>query len=433
MVTGTLGLTTGDLTTPGAFTVSQPTSAPASTGTGDVVGTVIRTGAFTGGTAYTFGNPFNQISVSGGVLPTPISVRLVKTAPAAKANAVTRTYTITPTGGSAYSATVQLRYLDTEINGNTEANLVLWHLNGSWSSAGVNSLDNSNNWVQQTGIAAGATLTGDWAIGNAVGSATQVRVETAADGSGTIVPAQSLASGSSLTAYAISRDSIGNFVANVSATWSMTSTTGDVATSDLSTTSGPSTVFTGHLTGTGTIHADAGGGLTGDSGVITVTPGAIDHFVVSAPGATVAGVPLGSVTVTAQDVLNQTVTGYAGTITFTSTDAQAVLPAPYTFVPGTDAGVHTFSTVNLKTAGNQTVTVSGSTKTGVSGTIVVSAAAASKLAVTTINPASPVAGSPGFSVTVVSQDPFGNLSPVVADTAFALTPGRPARAPSAAA
>ena len=188
VVTGTLGLTTGDLTTPGAFTVSQPTSAPASTGTGDVVGTVIRTGAFTGGTAYTFGNPFNQISVSGGVLPTPISVKLVKSAPAAKANAVTRTYTITPTGGSAYSATVQLHYLDTEINGNTEANLVLWHLNGSWSSAGVNSLDNSNNWVQQTGIAAGATLTGDWAIGNAVGSATQVRVETAADGSGTIVP-----------------------------------------------------------------------------------------------------------------------------------------------------------------------------------------------------------------------------------------------------
>ena len=238
-----------------------------------MVGTVIRNGTLASGTAYTFGNPNNLITATGGASrPTSVSVTLVKTAPTLKSNAITRTYTITPSGGSGYTATVQLRYLDAELNGNTEASLELWHLSGGiWSSQGQSSRDATNNWVQQTAITA-ATLTGDWALGNAVGPVSQVRVETLANGTGTVVPAQTVASGSSLTVFAIGRDLIGNFVANVSATWSVNTLTGGVATSDLSTTSGTSTVFTGHLTGTGTIHADAGGGLTADSGTITVTP-----------------------------------------------------------------------------------------------------------------------------------------------------------------
>src|SRR5439155_585009 len=49
-----------------------------------------------------------------------------------------------------------------------------------------------------------------------------VRVETAADGSGTVVPAQNLTAGNALTVYAITRDASGNFVANVAATaWSL--------------------------------------------------------------------------------------------------------------------------------------------------------------------------------------------------------------------
>ena len=87
-----------------------------------------------------------------------------------------------------------------------------------------------------------------------------------------------------------------------------------------------------------------------------------------------------NVTVTAKDAYGNTATGYTGTVHFTSSDGQAVLPANYTFVSG-DAGVHTFS-VTLKTAGNQTVTatdtVTGSI-TGSSGTVAVAAAAASTL------------------------------------------------------
>src|SRR4029078_5263039 len=54
------------------------------------------------------------------------------------------------------------------------------------------------------------------------GSPAVVRVENAADGTGAVVPAQNISSGSSLTVYAIRRDSAGNFVDNVAATaWSL--------------------------------------------------------------------------------------------------------------------------------------------------------------------------------------------------------------------
>ena len=112
-------------------------------------------------------------------------------------------------------------------------------------------------------------------------SAPTVWVETAANGSGTVVPSQSISSGSSLTVYAVSRDASGNFVANISVTWSMASTTGGVATSDLSTTSGTSTVFTGHLVGTGTIHA-VSGSFTADSGVITTVTGTATQIAINA-------------------------------------------------------------------------------------------------------------------------------------------------------
>ena len=53
-------------------------------------------------------------------------------------------------------------------------------------------------------------------------------------------------------------------------------------------------------------------------------------------------------TVKAVDAFGNTVTGYTGTVHFSSTDTQADLPADYTFTAA-DAGVHTF-TVGLKTA-----------------------------------------------------------------------------------
>jgi hypothetical protein len=61
----------------------------------------------------------------------------------------------------------------------------------------------------------------------------------------------------------------------------------------------------------------------------------------------------GTIRVTAVDAYGNRVSGYTGTIHFTSSDAKAVLPANYKF-KATDAGTHVF-TVTLKTAGTQWV------------------------------------------------------------------------------
>jgi len=104
------------------------------------------------------------------------------------------------------------------------------------------------------------------------GAATQTRVETAANGSGSVVVAANVTAGTSITVYAISRDAQGNFVANPSATWSLQNISGGVVSGDL-VGGGASAVFTGHLVGSANIQAVASG-FTGQSGVQTVIAGA---------------------------------------------------------------------------------------------------------------------------------------------------------------
>jgi hypothetical protein len=100
-----------------------------------------------------------------------------------------------------------------------------------------------------------------------------VRVETKADGTGVLVPAQSLVAGNSITVYAISRDANSNFVSNIAAdSWTAINKTGTVAAGDL-VPSGDlkSAVFTGHGAGNVNIHVSSGSLTSTDSGVITVT------------------------------------------------------------------------------------------------------------------------------------------------------------------
>jgi hypothetical protein len=90
---------------------------------------------------------------------------------------------------------------------------------------------------------------------------------------------------------------------------------------------------------------------------VEVVVGPATHFrVTSSQAATTAGTAL-TYTVTALDADNNVATAYTGTVHFASTDPQAVLPPAYTFTAA-DQGTHTFS-VTLKTAGSQTITVSG--------------------------------------------------------------------------
>ena len=195
------------------------------------------------------------------------------------------------------------------------------------------------------------TITGSQTVTVNPGSASALTIETAANGTGTVIGAKAVTAGSNFTGYAITRDTYGNFVANPSATWSLTGTTGGVTGTDLSPASGASSTFTGHLVGSAVVHAVVGT-LTANSGTVTVNPGSATQLVLSGLSTQTAGTAQ-TLTVTAKDAYGNTATGYTGTVHFTSSDGSATLPANYTFVAG-DAGVHSFSTgVTLKTAGSR--------------------------------------------------------------------------------
>jgi hypothetical protein len=131
------------------------------------------------------------------------------------------------------------------------------------------------------------------------------------------------------------------------------------------------------------------------------------HLQVAAPAGAVAGAAV-NITVTALSDNDTTDLNYQGTVHFTSTDGQAVLPADYTFTPA-DQGVHTFS-VTLKTAGSRNVTVTDTVTGTITGsdTVQVDPAAASTLTLASF-PSPTTAGVQG-SFTVTALDPYGNTA-----------------------
>ena len=150
------------------------------------------------------------------------------------------------------------------------------------------------------------------------------------------------------------------------------------------------------------------GSITGTSATIAVSPAGASTLTVTAPANATAGTAF-SATVTALDAYGNTATGYTGTVHFTGGGTGATLPSDYTFT-GTDSGTHTFNSVTLTAAGTRTFTatdtVTGSI-TGTSGTITVSPAGATTLAVTA--PAGATAGT-AFSLTVTAKDAYGNTA-----------------------
>jgi Ca2+-binding RTX toxin-like protein len=137
----------------------------------------------------------------------------------------------------------------------------------------------------------------------------------------------------------------------------------------------------------------------------TTSPAAENFGLTSAPSAT-AGT-LFNLTVAARDAAGNLIPGYRGTVTFSSTDRQAGLPANYTFGPG-DNGQHTFSVI-LRTAGAQTVTATDTALGFIagSGTVTVLPAVASRFDVGA--PTSILAGL-SFTLTVTAYDPYGNVA-----------------------
>jgi hypothetical protein len=161
---GLLDLLT-DLTT-GSFILTMPASAT-TTGAGDVIGNVKRTGFVTAGAALSFGSPLNTIQINSGTAPADITVNLVKSPPFGFSNCVSRTYTITANGGSGFSATLRLRYKDSEVGGLDETGFELWRQAGpNWvSPSGAATRNTTANWVEESGI----TEFSPWTISGSTG------------------------------------------------------------------------------------------------------------------------------------------------------------------------------------------------------------------------------------------------------------------------
>jgi hypothetical protein len=191
---------------------------------------------------------------------------------------------------------------------------------------------------------------------------------------------------------------------------------------------------------TATVTDTAEPSITG-SASFEVLPGPVDHLSLVAPPSVPAGQPF-DVTVIAQDAFDNTVPGYTGTVTFTTSDQGpgVMLPPDYPFQPS-DAGMHTFAGgVTLVTPGDQTLMASDPAN-GVSGsaTVIVTGGPSGNDAALAVLPAgwpwemvlgTGGAPSPGAPAVAEGQDPRPSSIPAPRNEGG--TVGREARAQAAA-
>ncbi len=163
------------------------------------------------------------------------------------------------------------------------------------------------------------------------------------------------------------------------------------------------------------------GAVYGSQPTVTVSTaaGATTHLVVLSGTSQVAGTPF-TVTVTAEDAHGNTATGYTGTVHFTSSDGQAVLPANSVLSSGTG----TFS-VTLKTAGSQSITATDTVTSSITGSqsgITVSHAAAASSVVISPAGASVTAGA-SQTYSAMATDAYGNTWDVTSLTTWSISSG----------
>ena len=155
------------------------------------------------------------------------------------------------------------------------------------------------------------------------------------------------------------------------------------------------------------VNADLTNDISG-SATVEVRPAVASEFAIAAPASVTAGTAV-DVTVTVLDSFGDIDTAYTGAVHFATSDSgtAVALPGDYTFVPG-DFGVHVFTrSLDLATAGTQTLTVTDTG--GVSGTATVTVNPAVSTGFTVIAPSDATAGS-AFTFTVIATDAMGNTA-----------------------
>ncbi len=220
--------------------------------------------------------------------------------------------------------------------------------------------------------------------------------------------------GVSHTFTVTAKDTLGNIVTTYNGTVHFTSSDGAaILPANATLTNGTGTFSatlktagTQSLTATDTVTSSITGSQTG----IVVTAAAVSQLVVAGyPSPTVAGVSH-TFTVTAKDAFGNIVTGYAGTVHFTSSDGAATLPANSTLTNGTG----TFSAI-LQTAGTQSITATDTVTSSITGSQTGIVVGASITFLVTGYP-SPVYSGSSNSFTVTAKDNLNNTVTTYAGT-----------------
>ncbi len=272
-----------------------------------------------------------------------------------------------------------------------------------------NTLTNGTGTFSATFITAGSqTITATDTVSSGINGSTAVSVSTVNLASHFVITAPSTTPAGSAFTFTVTAENASNAVVpTYSGTVHFTTSDsrGTFTVNNVTLTSGTGT-FSATLdtagmqtiTGTDTVNT----ALLGTSNEITVTPDAATHYKVTAPAAATPGTPI-TFTVTAEDSLNNTATGYTGTVQFTSSDAAASLPANS---PLTN-GVGTF-TATFNTGGVQSLTATDTTTSSITGAadVTVSTAATHFLVSA---PTTATAGS-AFTFTVTAEDSGNNTA-----------------------
>jgi hypothetical protein len=212
--------------------------------------------------------------------------------------------------------------------------------------------------------------------------------------------------GGSIIISLSTNSSTGHFYSDSSGTSSITSININALASDST-----SIYYADTVAGHPTLTA-ASAGLIAATTIFSVTSaaGGATHFVVSASSSATAGASF-SISVTAKDQYGNTVTSYSGTVHFSSSDGQAVLPAN----SGLTSGVGTFS-VTLETSGSQKVTATDTANSAITGVASLTVTAADDLAKIVISPgAASVTAGVAQAYSAEGFDQYGNdLGPVAA-------------------
>jgi hypothetical protein len=143
--------------------------------------------------------------------------------------------------------------------------------------------------------------------------------------------------------------------------------------------------------------------IMGTSNSVNVAAATASHLILATQGIATAGTPF-NLTVTAFDAFNNTAVSYSGTMRFTSTDGQAVLPGNSTLTNG----VGNFFPA-LKIIGSQTITATDTVVASITGTsdLIIVSGPASHLSV--MAPPNATVGQ-AFHFSVTARDASNNVA-----------------------